>query len=309
MAKKNKKRRPASSNDAAVKVLLIAILAVIITVIATVAAFVMTSGENPSPIIGVPKEEETTEEATTEAVTEPSVPPVTSITVATYNIRHGEDVDLDWSKLAEIILQSGADIIGLQEVDMGTRRVQGMDTMAGLAEATGYPYYFFAPAMDYDNGQYGTAILSRYPIASAKKVQLNSGSYEPRAFGAVTVTLEDNSSLLFLNTHLSYEDVFVQSTQFTQIIKWINRNEATKMPVILTGDFNTSDFTVFDGLTDLGFSLINNAEHSYPTFRGSSTPIDNIVYLTSYLTPAEHGMIDSDRSDHNLLWCRFDLHR
>lgn len=62
MAKKNKKRRPASSNDAAVKVLLIAILAVIITVIATVAAFVMTSGENPSPIIGVPKEEETTEE-------------------------------------------------------------------------------------------------------------------------------------------------------------------------------------------------------------------------------------------------------
>ena len=249
-----------------------------------------------------PTEKETTEEETTEAV-----PAVTTITVASYNVRHGDDVEYDWSKLAEVILQSGADVVGLQEIDMNTGRNGGRDTMAGLSEATGFPYYVFIPAMNFDGGQYGTAILSRYPILSSDVITLNAGGYEPRALGAAEIELPDGSTLHFLNTHLAYEDDFVRSTQFTQVAKWIKRNIRDDSPVMITGDFNTADFSDYEPLEKQGFAIVNNAEHSYPTYRGNNTPIDNVVYLTSRLTPVEHDYIDSSYSDHNLLWCRFEI--
>ena len=250
-------------------------------------------------------EETTAEETTAEEVT---TAPAISVTIASYNIKHGQDVAYDWSKLAELILQSGADIVGLQEVDMGTNRIEGRDTLAGLSEACGYPYYYFTSAMDFDGGQYGTAILSRYPLSDTATISLPSpGGEEPRAFGVATVMLPNGATLRLLNTHLSYEDLFVQSVQFTQISKWIRKNVPEGMPVAITGDFNTADFTAFKKLVELNFSLVNNEEHSYPTFRGNDTPIDNIVYRTAHLTPMEHGYIDSDRSDHNLLWCRFEV--
>lgn len=227
------------------------------------------------------------------------------ITIATYNIRHGADVSLDWRLLAEIIRQSGADIIGIQEVDMGTNRIGGRDTMAGLQEATGFKHALFVPSMSYDGGQYGTAILSRFPMASAEVHPLQSANYEPRAFGCIRVTPEEGSSFCFLNTHLSYESTEQQNIQLRQIAAWMDERIHRSIPTVLTGDFNTEDFTAFSPLTDRGFALVNHAENPYKTFRNPPIAIDNIVYREESLTPVEHGMIDSDRSDHNLLWCRF----
>ena len=227
------------------------------------------------------------------------------ITIATYNIRHGHDVAFDWSRLAEIIKKSGADIIGIQEVDMHTGRNGGRDTVAGLANATGLSHALFVPAMHFDGGQYGTAILSRYPFASAECHPLDAADYEPRSFGCLTVTLEDCTPFCFLNTHLSYESLSQQKIQFDQLADWMDKHIDREIPTVLTGDFNTEDFNAFAPLTDLGYALVNNEAHTYKTFRTKPLAIDNIVYRASCLTPLEQGMIDSDRSDHNLLWCRF----
>lgn len=229
------------------------------------------------------------------------------ITIATYNIRHGHDVAFDWSRLAEIIKKSGADVIGIQEVDMHTNRVGGRDTVTGLANAAGLPHTLFVPAMDFDGGQYGTAILSRYPYESAVVHLLDAADYEPRAFGCLTVTPEDGTPLCFLNTHLSYESREQQAIQFKQLAAWMDGNIPKEIPTVLTGDFNTEDFTAFAPLTALGYALVNDHGHTYKTFRTKPLAIDNIVYSNACLIPAEQGMIDSDRSDHNLLWCRFEM--
>ena len=226
------------------------------------------------------------------------------ITIATYNIRHGADVRQDWSLLAKNIHQSGADIVGIQEVDMGTRRVHGIDSLAGLAEATGFAHTLFIPAMDYDGGQYGTAILSRLPVFASEYHPLESADYEPRAFGCIRVTTEDGRALCFLNTHLTNAVTEQQDIQLRQIADWIETQIDRDTTTILTGDFNTEDFAAFSPLTDRGFALVNNADHTYKTFRNPPVAIDNIVYRTA-LIPVAHGMIDSDYSDHNLLWCRF----
>ena len=228
-------------------------------------------------------------------------------TVATYNILHGHNVDFDWDRIAEVAAQSGADVIGFQEIDMGTNRVGGRDTVSGLIQATGLSHALFVPAMNYDGGQYGTAILSRFPIAASEGHSLDSGGYEPRAFGCVTVSLDGDTPLYVLNTHLSCESHAQQKIQFEQLAAWMDTRIPKDAPVILTGDFNTDDFSAFDPLKALGLALVNDEGQRYKTFRHPPAAIDNIVYRQDLLSPVAHGMIDSDRSDHNLLWCRFQM--
>ncbi len=229
------------------------------------------------------------------------------MTIATYNIRHGHDVGFDWKKIAEIVHRSGADIIGFQEIDMHTNRVSGRDTIKGLSEAMGFPYAVFIPAMDFDGGRYGTAILSRFPITACEIHPLCAGKYEPRAFGCVRVSFGEGKELCFLNTHLSYESAEQQSIQFAELAAFMDKQISQEMPAVLTGDFNTEDFSMFHPLRTLGYDLVNDGAHTYKTFRTEPLAIDNIVYRSAYMTPMDHGMIDSDTSDHNLLWCRFRL--
>ena len=78
-------------------------------------------------------------------------------------------------------------------------------------------------------------------------------------------------------------------------------------PAVLTGDFNTEDFTAFAPVKSLGYALVNDTAHEFKTFRHDPVAIDNIVYREGRMTPEAFGMMDSDASDHNLLWCRFTL--
>jgi endonuclease/exonuclease/phosphatase family metal-dependent hydrolase len=57
--------------------------------------------------------------------------------VASYNIRHGADVNLQMQVLADDITGLNIDVVGLQEVDIGAARSGGIDTMAALSAASG----------------------------------------------------------------------------------------------------------------------------------------------------------------------------
>ena len=229
------------------------------------------------------------------------------ITIATYNIRHGHDAGFDWKQIAEIVHRSGADIVGFQEVDMYTNRIAGRDTVAGLSEALGFSYSFFVPAMDFDGGLYGTAILSRFPMTACEKYPLNAGKYEPRAFGCVNISLCEGENICFLNTHLSYESREQQTIQLAELAAYMDKQIPGDVPVVLTGDFNTEDFSMFEPLCASGYGLVNSYARVYKTFRTEPLAIDNILYRRACLNPIAQGMIDNDTSDHNLLWCRFAL--
>lgn len=217
-----------------------------------------------------------------------------NLVIATYNIRHGADAGLDFSVLSNDLLAVGADIVGIQEMDIGTKRVDGANSLDLICAGTPYKYSYFAKAMDYNGGEYGTAILSKFPITEARTVPLDSSCYEPRAFGYVKIDVE-GEKLNFLNTHIEYVSDEQRRVQFAQIGEFIKGLDG----FILTGDFNTDVFSEFDAIE--GKKLVNNSETYFPTFPAHKRAIDNIV-ISDKFSYSEATMVETGHSDHHMLY-------
>ena len=223
----------------------------------------------------------------------------TTLRVGSYNIKHGADVSLDMSVIAKDITELSLDIIGFQEIDQKTSRVNGLDTMKALSEASGYEYYAFAKAINYKGGEYGTGILSRYPIVEFEVIKLDSGSEEQRCVGHAVIDV-DGVYFDFFNTHLSFESLYLRTEQINQITKMLSKCET----YILTGDFNTSDVQEFEPFPNC--TIVNTLK--YVTFTPSKTFIDNIIVSPDWhLVTADIG--PRGHSDHRLLWAELKFER
>jgi len=159
--------------------------------------------------------------------------------VLTYNIHHGEGMDgkFDYDRLAAVIACAKPDLVALQEVDRGTRRAGGVDQPALLAEKLGM-YQAFGEAMPYSGGQYGEAILSRYPFESVTTHKLSCASgQEPRAALAVSVKPwgENSPAIQFTGTHLCHQSAATRLRQAAEIDAALADWEG---PALLAGDFN-----------------------------------------------------------------------
>ena len=214
--------------------------------------------------------------------------------VVSYNVKHGKMVSLDMSVLAEDILSVDPDVVGLQEIDIGTDRVEGRDTLRTLAEAAGFEYYRFCSAMDYRGGKYGTAIMSHYPICAFEAIALPcEEGLEPRAVGHAVLDIR-GTLVDFFNTHLSYERISAQAMQFCALGRLI----APCACWVLTGDFNTGDVSRFAPIGDA--VMVNDGR--YPTECDNGASIDNILADPAWRV-AESGMVDSrGHTDHHMLW-------
>ena len=190
--------------------------------------------------------------------------PNMTISIGTYNIQYGLCVGVDYRIIAEEILASGVSIVGLQEIDYCTVRNHAQDTMALLSEYTGWEYYAFAPALEnFQGGQYGVAILSKYPILSNTYVPLPAltEAEERRTVQHAVIDI-DGYKLDFFNTHCDTDSIHVQLAAIKELID-PNSN------FVITGDFNHGvyrSFTVFEGT-----SLANTMQGSGKGY------IDNIV--------------------------------
>ena len=211
-----------------------------------------------------------------------------TIRVCTYNILHGKFVEDNISTIGKDIADMGAVIAGIQEVDMGTPRVKDENSLAEIAKGAGYEYYSFAKALDYKGGGYGTAILSKYPIISSEVIPLISEGIEPRALCHAVIDI-DGFKLDFFNTHTSYESKSAREKQLRQIAA-----ETAKCNCfVLTGDFNTEDFTEFKVIANS--KLLNNGQ--YLSFYSAPSAIDNIV-VSDNISFGESGMPETKNSDH-----------
>lgn len=220
-----------------------------------------------------------------------------TLNIGSYNIANGGYADHDFSKIAEDILARELDIVGVQEVDIGTHRVKKMDTMKELSEKSGYPYYAFFKTIDFWGGDYGVAVLSKYPIIESERIKLTSGWHEQRVLGRVKVDV-NGYAVNFFVTHLSYEDLDIRKGQFAEI----NRVLSGMDNFILTGDFNCDSLDEFQWIDDS--SAVNTASYSVLTCGGDC--IDNIVHSNNFVF-SRPDTLDNGHSDHRMLYAKCEV--
>lgn len=163
--------------------------------------------------------------------------------VMTFNIHHAQGTDdvLDVPRIADVVRRSGADVVGLQEVDNHySARSDWADQAADLAKLLGYHVVFGAnidnapPAGSDHRIQYGTAILSRYPITASENTWLyKSPGQEQRGLLHATLNVR-GKAVHFYCTHLAASSQTDRLQQTPQIVDLIGDRE----PAVLVGDFN-----------------------------------------------------------------------
>src|SRR5699024_4311289 len=174
--------------------------------------------------------------------------PSQTLKVMTYNIQIGKPINADINDpkttdlraTAEVINSSDPDLVALQEVDVYTQR-SGTDLHEAkeLARLTGMNYYF-AKALDRSGGDYGVAILSKFPIKKSRTISLpvtEGSDSELRAAAITTIEVPGNEDIIFISTHLYHLEEKNRTLQIETLIEALKGE--MKYPIVLAGDFNT----------------------------------------------------------------------
>lgn len=115
----------------------------------------------------------------------------------------GTDKRYDPARIASVLTELNADIIGLQEVDWRSPLHQGVDQLAFLARTLGMTAVPGPNLYDH-RGEFGNALLTRLPVEEVEHLDLAQPGREPR--GCIDAQLTcDGRPLRALVTHLGLQ--------------------------------------------------------------------------------------------------------
>jgi endonuclease/exonuclease/phosphatase family metal-dependent hydrolase len=232
-----------------------------------------------------------------------------TVRVVTYNIFGGKDLtrSSNLERIAALIDTLRADIVLLQEVDRLTARSGGVDQAAVLAQATGL-HVVFGRSIDFGGGEYGNAILTRWPVRSWRVVPLDSllpaalveDVQEARTLLHVIVDMP-GGPLHVGNTHLDHRaGSTVRQPQALALLAYLADAVPPGEPVLLGGDLNARPDAVEVRALGVRFTDAWTACGAGPgyTFR-TDLPDRRIDYvLLSAIECATARVLDRPLSDH-----------
>lgn len=159
------------------------------------------------------------------------------VRVATYNIHGCIGMDRRYApaRIASVISEIEPDIIALQEVDDRLPRCEGLTQFDYLRQATGMAA-IAGPTLRDHRGQYGNAVLSRFPLGSKRRIDLSVPPYEPRGAIDVEVTLPAGR-VRVIATHLDLR-TRERKIQIQRLTNDLNHPAHSGLPTSLMGDFN-----------------------------------------------------------------------
>lgn len=156
--------------------------------------------------------------------------------VATYNIKHGRGMDdrVDLERTAVVLAKLDAEVVALQEVDVGVRRSGRVHQPEWFGERLGMQPAF-GSFMDYQGGRYGMAILSRWPLVATRELRLPDGN-EPRVALVADLRRPDGEVLTVVNVHFDWvADDRLRFAQAEVVAKFV---AALPNPYVVLGDCN-----------------------------------------------------------------------
>jgi alkaline phosphatase D len=237
------------------------------------------------------------------------------VRILTYNIHHAEGVDgkSDVQRIANVIRQTGADVVALQEVDKNVGRSGTIDQPQTLAKLLDM-HYAFEGNLELEGSQYGNALLSRFPIKSSVNHLLpNTGGGEQRGVLQVEMELPQSHRLTVLSTHFDHRQDHAQRLASAQMINQM-ADSILDHPVCLAGDLNAvPTSSVLDQLS---------SHWNRPSQEHFTVPVDQPTQQIDYVLPIRSSLngdfgvrvldtnvvAESVASDHRAIWVDVELH-
>jgi endonuclease/exonuclease/phosphatase family metal-dependent hydrolase len=232
-----------------------------------------------------------------------------AIRVVTYNIHAGKDAQRvdNLARVAAVIDSMDADVVLLQEVDRQTERSGRTDHFAELRRLTGM-FGVFGKSLDFQGGEYGIAILSRWPLDSVATVPLSvdppqprsGAAYEPRIALHVRVR-SPAGSLHVINTHLDASGAGTfRRQELIAALAHMKHNVPEAAPLVFGGDLNARPATneigaVAFSLTDAFAACGQGAGETFPA-HAPDRRIDYIFFRRARCEAAR--VVETQASDH-----------
>lgn len=168
-----------------------------------------------------------------------------TLKVMSFNIHHAnppaeeESGKIDIDGVVNAIKRVKPDVVALQEVDVNTNRSGKINEAILIAQKLEMQV-FFAKAIDYDGGEYGLAILSKWGMTDHEIKPLSflaDTKAEPRILQTVILNLPEGKKIKFGNTHL---DVLNTGNRELQAVDIVDFAKKENLPFILAGDWNAN---------------------------------------------------------------------
>ncbi len=158
------------------------------------------------------------------------------LVVASYNVRGcvGSDGSMDARRVAAVIAELNASIVGLQEVDAQSPDDEGFGQLALLAREAGFTWTD-GPTMQRADGRYGNALLTRVRPREVRRIDLSMPGREPR--GALDVEFEQGDTRIrVVVAHLGLRP-WERRAQCDRLLQSLEPKERCDLS-LLVGDFN-----------------------------------------------------------------------
>lgn len=216
----------------------------------------------------------------------------------------------DMQLIAGVVETHKPDVLVIRVIERNTDRSGTINTLEILKGLIELKYYEFAKAQNFQNGEIGMAVFSRYPINNFKPYGLETGLTEKRPF--CTMDLDVNGhTLAFAAVHLDPNQTKREEQIVTAVGHLATIDE--EVPLIFAGLMSENPFTdpkgfVYTKLADVG--LQTPCSPCAPNYGATATTwSDMITYRSSEkFSVLEHTVEPlSSFFDHRPIFTSFEI--
>ena len=181
-----------------------------------------------------------------------------ALKILTLNVAHGRKeafnqtllskkrIQKNLMEIAGLIRAQNADVVALQEADGASRWSGNFDHVAFIAGHAGYPWFYRAAHASSWLFSYGTAILSRFPMAETiehtfkpSPPTLNKGFLLGRVMWKPDPEEDRTIAIDIVSVHLDFSRKKVRQQQIVEMTDMLSTRSS---PLIILGDFNSEWF-------------------------------------------------------------------
>lgn len=252
-----------------------------------------------------------------------------TLNIMTFNLGMG-DKNPNWqdrtgARQAEYIKSQKADIVFLQEVDINTKRSGQVNQAEAIARLSGLSHSVFGKHQDFQGGQYGLAVVSRFPLFDVRTYPIPYPDWWwlptkwPKPQDMVVMTMQVNLDSLVAGRTIQLIANHWPSDPDVGQYRQDQRLEAAKLiaslsvgsDMILAGDLNApfSSQEVQLIVNTLNLRRVRTSAPAPPKDDGDgeSGEIDHILFRGAFTVQSFNAPRDGTLSDHPIPQASMDF--